>query len=170
MLQELIDFAQGEDIKLSLEQHNLNDFVNELISLIQAIIGPRPIRVEKDLQYRGDAVFDARKLRRVLHNLLVNAVEASAAHGGTVRIHVHTEGTTLVFSVFDSGPGIPAAIAAHLFEPFVTYGKAGGTGLGLAICKNIVEAHHGTIAIDHVPKVGTTVFVKLPECLAAASR
>ena len=162
MVEEVMDFAQGRDTELSVDRHHLTELLDELRLFVQSQIGGRPIRLETEFDYQGDAVFDENKLRRVLHNLLSNAVEALSPQGGTVRIRAHREGGTLVLRVFDSGPGIPSEIAPRLFEPFVTGGKARGTGLGLAICKNIVEAHRGTISVEHVPASGTTFVVKLP--------
>jgi signal transduction histidine kinase len=63
--------------------------------------------------------------------------------------------------VEDTGPGIPADARARIFEPFFTT-KHRGTGLGLPTVKRIVEAHHGTIAIEDRPGGGTRVRVVLP--------
>jgi len=166
MVEEVLDFAHGRDTDLSVAPHRLGDFLNEALFFIQAQIGGRPIHLETDLRYRGDAVFDHHKLRRVLYNLVSNAVDALPPDGGTLRIQAYADGRTLVLSVFDSGPGIPPDIAERLFEPFVTAGKLRGTGLGLAICKNIVEAHRGTIGVEHVPGIGTTFVVKLTDSIA----
>jgi signal transduction histidine kinase len=165
MVEEVMDFAHGRDTNLSVGRHRLDEFLDELRAFTQFQIGGRPIRFEPDFQYRGDAVFDENKLRRVLHNLLANALQALPPEGGTARLQVYAEGRTLVLKVFDSGSGIPSDIAPRVFEPFVTGGKRRGTGLGLAICKNIVEAHRGTIAVEHVPALGTTFVVKLPEAV-----
>ena len=62
--------------------------------------------------------------------------------------------------VIDDGPGLPPAIAADIFEPFVS-GRENGTGLGLALVSKIITDHDGWIAVDSVP--GRTVFrVSLP--------
>lgn len=85
-------------------------------------------------------------VRQVLDNLLRNAVEASAA-GGVVEVEVRPG----IIEIRDRGPGVPAAIRARLYEPFVT-GRAEGTGLGLAVCQRIVRASGGTLT--HVDRDG----------------
>ena len=93
---------------------------------------------------------DRGELRRVLVNLVQNALEAIGAAG---RIEVRSRRAAdggVEISVRDDGPGIPPEVAARLFEPYFTT-RSSGTGLGLAICRRIVEAHGGRIA-----SIGTT--------------
>ena len=91
---------------------------------------------------------DDESLRQVLVNLVLNATEAVARHGGDdARVVVELERAAddrAVVRVKDSGPGPPEAIVHELFEPFVT-GKPDGTGLGLYVARQIVETHHGAI-------------------------
>ncbi len=109
---------------------------------------------------------DTEQLRQVVHNLVLNAVQAMQA-GGTVRvtaqrIRATPEGSEEVeIAVCDEGPGIPKELSERVFEPFFTT-KAGGHGLGLAISYSIVKKHGGTLAIHSEPGQGTTVFVRLP--------
>jgi len=62
--------------------------------------------------------------------------------------------------VSDTGRGVPEAIRASLFEPFVT-GRADGTGLGLAIVREAVQTHGGQVTVDHRPD-GTTFLLEVP--------
>jgi signal transduction histidine kinase len=68
----------------------------------------------------------------------------------------------VVFSVSDSGPGIPTSIRGRLFESFVTSGKKHGTGLGLAIVKQAAEEHGGRVEVESSPH-GTTFHLVLPQ-------
>lgn len=86
---------------------------------------------------------DAGRLQQALENVLRNAVQASPA-GQRVEARVEKEGQSLVFTVKDHGPGIPAGEEERIFEPFVT-GRLRGVGLGLAITRRIVELHGGTV-------------------------
>ena len=111
------------------------------------------------MQERGTARFDEGKMLRVVHNLARNAVEAMA-EGGKLKVIVEKDGDDLVWSVKDTGPGIPPELRGRLFELFAS-GKKGGTGLGLAIVKKIVDDHHGKVACDSGPG-GTTFTIRLP--------
>jgi signal transduction histidine kinase len=92
------------------------------------------------------ADFDPELIARALDNLIVNALEAAPA-GGRVTVEASTRDNQLVLSVTDRGPGPPADIRDHLFEPFVT-GRADGTGLGLSIVREATEAHGGTARFE----------------------
>ena len=111
---------------------------------------------------------DAEKVRTVFRNLVENAVKYALPDSRPVRVSAAREGDHVVVRVRDDGPGIPAADAASVFEPFFRVDRSrskrtGGYGLGLSIAKRIVEAHGGTIAVrDHAPARGTTFEVALP--------
>ena len=106
------------------------------------------------------------ELRQLIANLINNSI-AAVDTGGRIRIRVkpatawdaaRTEGVRL--TIGDNGQGIPAAIRAQLFEPFVSGNKDVGTGLGLWVCKTVVEKHAGTIRVKTSTKPGRswTVF------------
>jgi len=106
-------------------------------------------------------------IHQVAVNLLINAVQA-LGEGGTVEIallpaHAGHGG----FEVRDDGPGIPDALRARIFQPFVT-GRSGGVGLGLTFVKRVVHEHRGRISLESAPGAGTRVCVELP--LAEATR
>jgi PAS domain S-box-containing protein len=102
---------------------------------------------------------DQDQLRLVFLNLFVNAGQAMDGQG-TLTIAIAEAGGAASIVVDDTGPGIPADVRARIFEPFFTT-KHRGTGLGLPTVKRIVEAHHGTIAIEDRPGGGTRVRVGL---------
>ena len=109
---------------------------------------------------------DAVRLRRVIDNVLSNAVKFSP-DGGPIRLAVRTNADDLVLSVSDTGIGIPVAAAEHVFESFFRADNAtargiGGTGLGLALCRDIVDAHGGGIAVDEREGAGATVRIRIP--------
>jgi nitrogen fixation/metabolism regulation signal transduction histidine kinase len=109
---------------------------------------------------------DRQMLRRVLVNLVRNAVEAirgarPARQDGSPRgrVVVHAEHGTneVVIRVEDDGPGVPEAVRGRVFDPYFTT-KADGTGLGLAIVKKIVVEHNGTIAAGQSERLGGASF------------
>jgi len=112
----------------------------------------------------AEAVTDPRLLRRVLANLLTNAVKYSAA-GSTVTLEVRRDEDHVRLRVRDQGIGIPADDQRRLFEPFergANVGTRPGSGLGLTITKQAVELLGGTIAVESAVGAGTTVEVTLP--------
>jgi two-component system NtrC family sensor kinase len=101
------------------------------------------------------------QLEQVFVNLLVNAWQAMAA-GGNITIQADVVEDRCVRIAFrDTGKGMSTPALAHAFEPFFTTKMSAGTGLGLAICQQIVESHHGSIALESVPGEGTTVTIDL---------
>lgn len=88
---------------------------------------------------------DPDQLEQLLINLVHNAVDAALETGGGVRVGWQREGTSLEVWVQDEGPGIPSP--ANLFVPFFTT-KQGGSGIGLVLCRQIAEAHAGTLSLE----------------------
>ena len=110
------------------------------------------------------ARIDAERLRQVIINLALNAVQAMEGQGRlTVRTRsLDRRGERWVeVHVVDTGPGIPQTVLKNLFVPFVTT-KERGTGLGLAISQRIVTAAGGHIEVRSSAGVGTTFVVRLP--------
>ena len=85
---------------------------------------------------------------RVLHALYENAIQVCAPRPPKITTRAWQDSASggAVLEVEDDGPGVPASIAANLFDPLVS-GRSGGSGLGLAMAKRIVAAHGGTIAL-----------------------
>lgn len=107
---------------------------------------------------------DKEKIKQLLFILLDNAKKYSTE---PIHIYVGEEKTGYYFAVEDKGIGIPKDAQPHLFDRFYRVDEArnrvyGGSGLGLAIAKKIVDAHHGTIAIESEEQKGTKVKVWLP--------
>ncbi|MCL4249159.1 MAG: PAS domain S-box protein [Anaerolineae bacterium] len=107
---------------------------------------------------------DMRLIKRVLDNLMSNAVKYSPV-GGRVTLILHWEDADAVIHVKDEGIGIPEAAKARVFEMFERAENAlhlSGTGVGLAYCRMVIDLHHGTINFNSVPDRGTTFVVRLP--------
>jgi signal transduction histidine kinase len=105
--------------------------------------------------------FDARRLRRVFHNLIHNAVDF-LGEKGKIFLRFQTTEKEIAIEIEDTGPGIAPEIADQLFQPFATHGKAHGTGLGLSICKKIIEDHGGKIFARSEPNRGAIFSFTLP--------
>lgn len=117
-------------------------------------------------QMRGDAD----RLRQVFLNVIDNAAKYSAP-ADRVVLRLWRENGQIRVTVSDQGPGIPAAVLTHIFEPFVRLPQAErvpGVGLGLAIVRWIVTEHGGQVAVESVNGVGTTFSLTFPEYHADA--
>ena len=158
MTREVLAFARG-DTDLVVRKVYMNRFAEDLTTQLGAAIAGRGIELKVDAKYDGIAFFDEQKLIRVFHNLTSNAVEAMP-EGGSLVVTIDRDGDDVLFSVKDTGAGIPATVHARLFELFAT-GRKGGTGLGLAIVKRIVSDHHGTVRCE-TGSTGTTFIIRLP--------
>jgi len=113
-------------------------------------------------------VADTRRLRQILYNLISNAVKFTP-EGGAIGIDVATanEGTSVRFTVWDTGIGLSAAEQERLFRPFVQIDsrlarRFPGTGLGLSIVKRLAALHGGTISVTSTPGAGSRFTVELP--------
>ena len=109
---------------------------------------------------------DAGALRRVLLNLVDNAVKYTPA-GGSVVISLARVADSVALVVEDTGIGIDPADAKRIFEPFLRLDAGrnrdtGGSGLGLAIARSIVLAHGGTLEVDNRPGGGSRFTINLP--------
>jgi heavy metal sensor kinase len=105
-------------------------------------------------------------LSRALVNLVENAVKYTPA-GGRVELSLTPSDGRAVLAVQDTGPGIDAADAERIFEPFVRLDasrapETGGSGLGLAIARSIVTGHGGTLALERLPGGGCRFTIGLP--------
>jgi signal transduction histidine kinase len=158
MTREVLAFARG-DTDLVIRKVYLHRFAEELAMQLGVAVLGRGIELQVDARYDGAARFDEQKLLRVFHNLASNAIEAMP-DGGHLRVVIDRDGDDLVWTVQDTGQGIPEQVRGRLFELFAT-GRKGGTGLGLAIVKRIIDDHHGTIRPESGPS-GTTFVIRMP--------
>ena len=119
------------------------------------------IRAPADI---GTFVADERRVRQALFNLLANAISFSPP-GGTVTLSAQRLKDSVVFSVTDHGPGIPADVQDKVFDWFETHSLGSrhrGTGLGLSLVRSFVELHGGTVTLDSAVGRGTTVTCIFP--------
>lgn len=114
----------------------------------------------------GDATLATENdaLVRVLANLFRNSVEAGA---GSIRVAAAREGNLIALTVTDDGPGVPTALGAKVFEPFVTT-KERGTGLGLSLASRVVAFLGGSLELLNPGVPGAVFRVRVPAHLPAA--
>ena len=108
-----------------------------------------------------NATLDNVKMRRVMDNLIRNAIEAME-DGGRLTISAREAKDEIVIEVTDTGIGIPESEMKNLFKPFYTT-KPTGIGLGLTYCRRTVEAHKGTIEVESKAGEGTKITISMPK-------
>jgi signal transduction histidine kinase len=109
----------------------------------------------------GTIVADHQRLKQILVKLLTNAANF-APEGSAVELKCWRDGQDLLFSVSDSGPGIPKDMLRTVFNRFESHGRRGGAGLGLSIVESFVSLHNGTVTIDSREGEGTRVTCRIP--------
>jgi PAS domain S-box-containing protein len=142
------------------EPVDLARVVVDMLELEAEALSCRSIRVVRDLSTSIAAFGDVEKLKQVVLNLIVNALDAMP-EGGTLSVAVGQDAENAWIRIDDTGPGVDPAIVAEIFDPFFTT-KSAGTGLGLAIVRKIIEQLGGRVHIETQPGRGTTAHVTLP--------
>jgi len=141
---------------------DLNDLVLSIVQLFQGQLMREPARITSDLQLgkvplvSGDPVL----LRRVIENLVLNAVDA-LPKGGRLICRTGMADKYVFFELSDTGVGLTPEECERLFTPYYT-SKQHGTGLGLAIVQSVISDHHGRITVSSRKDAGTTFHVELP--------
>lgn len=160
IVQDLLSYARTP--RPSLERVDLNGLLSQIVDFAANHTDMRGVTITTEFAPTlPQVMLDGDQMRQVAINLILNAGGAMP-EGGVLLVRTEqrdTEHVQIAFS--DSGCGIPPESIEKIFEPFYTT-KERGTGLGLAITRQIIEHHHGEIAIESTPGQGTTVRVTLP--------
>jgi signal transduction histidine kinase len=164
-ISHLLRFARDEEIRI--EEFALAEVVESALETFRDRFERAGIGLRRDIDEGGWLQGDPEKIRRVVINLIGNALDAlEEARRPNSRIEVasgeNLAGTELWLRVRDNGPGIPAAAQREVFSPFYS-SKPTGNGLGLAISKKLVDAHGGSIELVSEPGAGAEFLVTLPK-------
>lgn len=149
---------------------NLAKVVRSCLDVLDYTLQSGGVTVAVDCEPDLPAVLgDEDQLHQVLINLFVNAQQAMAEHAGPrmlrVRLGRAKSGEHVEVRVSDTGPGVPAAIRARIFDPYFTTKPMGvGTGVGLSVCLGIVQAHGGSLRLESEAG-GATFVVTLPSAV-----
>ena len=161
----LLARADAGVLQLHPQDLDLPDLLEGIVDRWRPTALDRGLLLESELPLEGEVQADPELLRRLLDNLLDNALRHTPA-GGSVRLSATTDGRDWRISVEDTGPGIAPELRPRLFERFARADPArgretGGAGLGLSLCVAIAGAHGGAIALDDAP-AGARFVVLLP--------
>ncbi len=164
IVNDILDFSKVESGRLELERYPFDtaDCVEEALELFAVAAGTKRLELSYWIAPGvPDAIVGDRvRLRQVLVNLVGNAVKFTPAGRVSVEVRPGETDGQLVFTVTDSGIGIPAERMDSLFQPFSQVDSSisrryGGTGLGLAICQRLVALMGGSIGVHSRPEGGS---------------
>jgi signal transduction histidine kinase len=161
IVEDILDLTRGEfagAISLAPRAIDLRDVCGALVDEHRLVRPDRVIELDAADAVRG--FWDPERLGRVVSNLIGNALEHQP---GPVHVRLRDAGERAILEVKNGGPPIAADVLPTLFEPFRRGGGAvSGLGLGLHIVREIVQAHHGSVAVSSSLE-GTTFKVELPK-------
>jgi cell cycle sensor histidine kinase DivJ len=170
LIGDVLDLSKVEAGQYTLvpDTFDMADVVRSSVKMIRPAADTAEIAVEVDVpEYDPLLVTADRKAsRQILLNLMSNAVKFSAK-GGQVRVSARENGSGVILTVADDGPGMSEADLARVGAPFAQ-GEASrdvdarGSGLGLSLVRTLAELHGGTLSLESVPGEGTTAEVRLP--------
>jgi signal transduction histidine kinase len=158
----LLRFAREEELRP--QEVQMSEVIESAVESLRDRFRRQGVEPELDLAEAGRLRADPEKLRRVLINLLGNALDALQGHPAPrlqVQSGANLAGTELWVRVRDNGPGIEPERLERIWNPFHTT-RSEGTGLGLAITRKLVEAHDGSIEVRSEPGVGTEFLASFP--------
>jgi len=153
-----LDYARPQ--KSELKTVSVADVTEDVAKIIRPELDNR--RIDLQVNGEGQVLGDESKLRRVILNLLRNAMEAVAAADGAIGVYISERDEQIEVSIEDNGQGIPSEDLDTVFEPYYTTSEK-GYGLGLPIAKNLIEEMHGTIFVESEVGKGTTFRLVLPK-------
>ncbi len=157
---QLLEFSRPLNLKKT--KGPLGEIILHTLKLVEKQAKDRGISIVTRIfpSITAEITFDPDKIKQVLLNLLLNAIEAMKK-GGMLSVEMKRNHNHIEILVTDTGIGMPEDNLARIFDPYFTT-KPTGTGLGLAIAHKIIEAHDGLIRIESEPEKGTTVVIALP--------
>ena len=182
---DLLEYARQRE--LQVKPVNLADVIDKTKTLLGSALRSNAITLHIDIPDNLYVTADPHRLLQVFINLLRNAVDAATDKGLQIKIHAGECANSVVplpedaevlgnqeytqangsrfieIIVEDNGPGIPADVLPHIFDPFYTTREPGkGMGLGLYIIQEIIQEHNGCIAVSSHPSKGTQIILRLP--------
>ena len=176
LVNEVLDMSKLESGEIFLEEKpfNIDEVIQEVCDVVDQLAKEREIQVDMDLGpiQHMNLVGSAMHLKRLLMNVLTNAVKYNKDHG-SIHLSCHElpsdqmEMAAFEFICEDSGIGMSEDFQKHIYEPFTQEKKGGaskfgGTGLGMPITKKLVEKMGGNITFESESGIGTTFTITIP--------
>jgi len=170
IVEDILFMTRSDSGQFEMKLQNVNSRVlaKQVVTSLRLQALKAAVILEKDIPDTTPLLYaDPQRMKQVLNNLVTNAIKFTPPNG-TVTIRVRPQQDNMVlFSIVDTGYGIPPDDQPHIFERFyqsnhAEQSKMGGYGLGLSIARLIVEQHGGQIWFESVPQQGTTFYFTSP--------
>jgi len=168
LIADLLDVTRlegGKRLPIEPARVELEPLFGEAHELFRSLAAANAVTLDYTIESGTPAIYaDRHRVMQVLSNLIGNALKFTPAQGSVTFNAKPYAGTLVIFSVSDSGPGIPKANLKDIFNPYWQAKRAErmGAGLGLPIAKGIVESHGGKIWVESEPGKGTTFYFTIP--------
>jgi signal transduction histidine kinase len=164
-ISHLLRYAREEEMQM--RSMSMSEVVDGALDTLADRIEKSKAEVRREVDSDGDMEGDPEKLRRVVINLVGNALDAldeAEVPQPLIEVGVgeNLAGSEVWLRVKDNGPGVDEETQSKMFRPFFT-SKANGTGLGLAISRKLVDAHGGAIELHSAPGAGTEFVITFPK-------
>ena len=157
--------VERPEVAVQLVAVKLDEAVNNALYLLEPEFSRHEVTPKVNLQQAAPKVLaDPVALEQVIHNLLMNALQALdrvPAAERQLTVHLGTDGNCGILKVSDTGPGIAADLLPRIFEPFYST-REGGLGLGLSLCETLAGSLGGSLAASHNTPRGAVFRLLLP--------
>jgi signal transduction histidine kinase len=159
ILTDILYFAKPAMPSCSTE--DLNEIIGDIIEMLEVEMEEHTISIERHLDAHLPVLsLDENQIRRVIINLMRNAIQAMP-DGGTITVSTVHENQWVTVEIADTGIGISDDDIDKLFDAFFS-SKSTGSGLGLTVSAQIINNHGGTIEVKRREPKGTVFIIKLP--------
>lgn len=171
---DILDLSKIELGKMTLKisKTNVSEIAQSSIRMVEQQAASKNVRCVLRLEHQTELIdADAKRLRQILLNLLVNAVKFTRSDSEVIlTVSENLPASSIVFSVSDHGIGIPEGDFHRIFSPFTQLDDSlsrqyEGTGLGLAIVAKFVELHGGGLSVESALNAGATFTIELPKSI-----
>jgi GAF domain-containing protein/CheY-like chemotaxis protein len=168
LINNILDLSKIEagKMELNFEETEIEPIIKTVMATAVALVKDKAVRLQPEVPENLPMMWaDSTRIRQVILNLVSNACKFTEE--GSVTVRVKADHEKVVFSVIDTGIGIPENQLQSIFEEFTqvdasTTRKVGGTGLGLPISRHFVEMHQGEIWVESKPGHGSTFSFYIP--------
>jgi len=162
----LLARAESRSLAMSWDPIYTKQFVSSVAAQVQGHYEQKNVTLKITNEASAELEGHAKYLSLSLKNILINAAKHSVKDG-IVEFNISDSNQDILFSIKDTGEGIPAESQAYIFDPFYRADTArnraaGGTGIGLSLAMALVKLHKGNISVQSVPGQGATFIMRVP--------